>query len=175
MTQRVLCPTDLTDNSRDAVACAIRLVKENGAQLVIFHATSFPTPTPYAGELSPGAQWERLILEFKMDQVLTTAERRLRNFVEAGFQAELGDIVWRPKVAVGKMAEEIVAAAFQETVDLIVMGRCRKGRFARIFSANIQEAVIRSAPCPVLSVDTRQVSYSHGWRLPLLREIVQSS
>jgi hypothetical protein len=41
MIQRVLCPTDLTENSRDSVAYALRLAKENGAELIIFSRDRF--------------------------------------------------------------------------------------------------------------------------------------
>lgn len=175
MMQRILCPTDLTDKSRDGVACAIRLARENHAELIVFHATSFPTPHLYADDLLPYSDWERLISEFRMDQVLQTAERRVRSFMESQFSTEIAGIVWRPQVAVGKLAEELVALAFGEQVNLIVMARNNKGLLARMFSANTHEAVIRSAPCPVLSVDTEQVGDAYGWRLPLLKEGFQSS
>jgi nucleotide-binding universal stress UspA family protein len=175
MMQRILCPTDLTDKSRDGVACAIRLARENSAELIIFHATSFPTANLYTDELLPYSHWERLISEFRMDQVLQTAARRVKNFVESQFRTEIADIAWRPEVAVGKLAEEVVAIAVGEQVSLIVMARNNKGLLARIFSANTHEAVIRSAPCPVLSVDTEQGSDSSGWRLPLLKEVFQNS
>ena len=42
MSQRILCPTDLTVNSKDGVAYGLSLAKKNRAQLIIFHATLFP-------------------------------------------------------------------------------------------------------------------------------------
>ena len=42
MIRRILCPTDLTENSRDSVSYVLRLASENAAELVIFHATGFP-------------------------------------------------------------------------------------------------------------------------------------
>jgi nucleotide-binding universal stress UspA family protein len=176
MMQRILCPTDLTADSKDSVAYALRLARENRAQLMIFHATSFPSLYRYPGELAPDYRWERLVFEFKMAQILANAERRVRNFIEASFRVEIGDIAWQPKVALGKMSEEIVAAALQDEIDLIVMARRKQGPLARILSGSGPEAVIRSAPCPVLSVDTKQdIHPARAWRLPLVKEIFQSS
>jgi len=176
MIQRILCPTDLTENSRDSVAYALRLAKENGAQLIVFHATSFPSLSQYPCELEPYYQWEQLVSKFKMDQVLAHAERKVKNFVGARFGAETNGVAWKPRVALGRVSEEIVVAAFQEEVDLIVMARGKRGPLARIFRLSILEAVGRSAPCPVLSIDATQIiCRSRGWRLPLLREVFQSS
>ena len=41
MSQRILCPTDLTVNSKTGLLTGSRWLK-NRAQLIIFHATLFP-------------------------------------------------------------------------------------------------------------------------------------
>ena len=176
MIRKILCPTDLTANSRDSLAYGLRLAKANNAQLIVFHATSFPSFSQYPCELEAYIQWEQFVSRFKMDQILADAERGVRNFVGARFGPESNGVVWKPAVALGKVAEEIVRAALQEEVDLIVMARCKRGPLARVFRRSIPEAVVRSALCPVLSIDaTHFVSPVRGWRLPALREMFQSS
>ena len=176
MIQRILCPTDLSENSRDSVAYALRLAKENGAQLVVFHATSFPSFMYYPCELEPFYQWEELVSKSKVERIVADAENRVKNFIYGRFAAECDAVLWKPRVALGSASEEIVTAAFQEEVDLIVMGRCKRATLARIFTSSISETVRRGAPCPVLSIDaTRFVRPSRGWRLPLLREVFQRS
>jgi nucleotide-binding universal stress UspA family protein len=175
MIQRILCPTDLTENSQFSVAYALRLAKENGAQLIVFHATSFPSLSQYPCELEPYYQWEQLVSRFKMDQLLADAERKVRNFVGARFGVESNGVAWKPRVALGRVAAEVVVAALQEEVDLIVLARCKRGMLARVFTRSISEAVSKSAPCPVLSIDaTQPIRPIGGWRVPVLREIVQS-
>jgi nucleotide-binding universal stress UspA family protein len=74
------------------------------------------------------------------------------------------------------VAEEIVVAALQEEVDLIVLTRSEKGTLARLFTGSISEAVSKSAPCPVLTIDaTQAVRHRRGWRVPAFREILQTS
>ena len=60
---------------------------------------------------------------FKVDQLLSRAERKLKNFIGATFGAEVNRIAWKPSVALGKVSEETVTAALKEEVDLIVMAR----------------------------------------------------
>ena len=176
MIQKILCPTDLSANSHDSVAYALRLAKENGAQLILFHATSFPSFTYYPCEMEPFYQWQELVSKSKMDRILADAENKVRNFVCARFGAESNGVVWKPKVALGRASEEIVTAAFREEVDIIVMARCKRATLARIFTSSLSEAVSNGAPCPVLSIDTTQFARpSRGWRVPLLREILQRS
>jgi nucleotide-binding universal stress UspA family protein len=175
-THKILCPTDLTSNSQDSVAYALRLAKENSAELIVFHAISFPTLGEFPCELEAFYQWEQCVARFRLDQLIVDAERCVRNFVGVRFGAESDRVIWRPRVALGDVAEEIVRAACQEEVDLIVMARCKRGAFARLFGRSIPEAVSRSAPCPVLSIDTTQfVSSARARRVPVLRGLFQSS
>lgn len=111
MIQKILCPTDLSDNSRESVAYALRLAKENAAQLILFYATSFPSFTYYPCELEPFYQWAELVSKSKMDRILTDAENRVKNFVCTRFRAESNGVVWKARVALGKTSEEVVTAA----------------------------------------------------------------
>jgi nucleotide-binding universal stress UspA family protein len=177
MMQRILCPTDLTSDSKDSVAYALRIAKENNAQLTVFHVTSFPDFSQYpCDELVAYYQWEQVISKFKMEQILAAAERQLRNFVGTRLVTESKDVAWKPRVAVGRVAEEIVTAAIQEEADLIVMARCKRGMFARFFRPSLPETVGKSAPCPVLSIDaSRFVCPPRGWRIPVAGELFQNS
>lgn len=175
VTHKILCPTDLTSNSQDSVAYALRLAKENNAEVIVFHAASFPSLSQLPSELEAYYQWEQCVARFKLDQLLVDAERRVRNFVGARFGAESDRVVWKPRVGLGEAAEEILRAALQEEVDLIVMARCKRSALARLFRRSIPEAVGSRAPCPVLSIDTTQfVGSSRSWRLPVLRGLFQS-
>lgn len=177
MIQRILCPTDLTVNSNDGVAYGFSLAQTNGAQLIIFHTTSFPSLSHYpCCELEPYRQWEQVVSTFKMDRLLAEAECKVKTFVCENFRVESNGIAWKPRVALGRVAEEIVVAALQEKVDLIVLAR-RKGRsLARLFTRSISETVSKNAPCPVLSIDASQfIRPLPLWRVPIMGEIVRSS
>jgi Universal stress protein family len=177
MIQRILCPTDLTINSKHGVAYAFSLARRSGAQLIVFHATSFPTLSQYpCCELEPYYQWDQFVSKFKMDHVLAEGEWKVRNFVCEKFGVESSGVAWNPRVALGRVAEEIVVAALQDEVDLIILAR-RKGRtVTRLFTRSISESVSRNAPCPVLSIGASpRIRPSPVSRLPILGEAVESS
>jgi nucleotide-binding universal stress UspA family protein len=177
MSQTILCPTDLTVNSKDGVAYGLSLAKKNDAQLIIFHATSYPSLNQFPGcELEPFYPWEQLVSKFKLDHVLAEAECKVRKFVCEQLAVESNGIAWKPRVALGRVSEEIVAAAVREEVDLIVLSRRKVRSLTRLFTRSISETVSRDAPCPVLSIDASQIVRSSPvWRVPFLRETVESS
>jgi universal stress protein A len=176
MSQRILCPTDLTVNSKDGIAYGISLAKRNRAQLIIFHATSFPRPSQYACcEVEPYYQWSELLCQFKPDHLLAEAEQRVGQFVCAAFGAESSGVAWKARAGLGGAAEEIVVAAIQEDVDLIVLCRHKKNALTRFFTRSIAETVSRNAPCPVLSIDAHQsMRPAPVWRVPVLGEIAET-
>ena len=176
MSRRILCPTDLTINSKDGVAYGLSLAKKNRAQLIIFHVALFPRLSQYACcEMEPYYRWSQLLSKFKTDQLRTEAEYRVRQFVWATFGAESSGVAWKPRAGLGRAAEEIVVAAIQEDVDLIVLSRRKKSTLTRFFKRSIAETVSRNAPCPVLSIEAHQSTRSTPvWRVPVLGEIAES-
>ena len=52
-------------------------------------------------------------------------------------------------------AEEIVRYAEHEQIDLIVMGTHGRTNMAHLLMGSVAEKVVRSAPCPVLTVPAR--------------------
>jgi nucleotide-binding universal stress UspA family protein len=175
MSQKILCPTDLTVNSVAGVAYARTLAKENRVQLIVFHATVFPCQYLYY-ELESLSEWEQLVSRFKMGRLLAEAEREVKNFVYTNFGGETNDSACKVRVALGRAAEEIVTVAFREEVDVIVFAG-RKGRtLTRLFTRSISATVSRNAPCPVLSIAPAQfIRPLPGCRLPLLEEFLQRS
>ncbi|MET0583864.1 MAG: universal stress protein [Candidatus Binatia bacterium] len=175
MSRRILCPTDLTVNSKDGVAYGLSLAKKNRAQLIIFHAAWFPRLSQYACcEIEPYYRWSQLLSKFKTDQLLKEAECRVRQFVCATFGAESSGVAWNPRAGLGGAAEEIVVAAIQEDVDLIVLSRRKKSTLTRFFTRSIAETVSRNAPCPVLSIEAHQSTRpAPVWRVPVLGETAE--
>ena len=175
MSRRILCPTDLTVNSKDGVAYGLSLAKKNRAQLIIFHAAWFPRLSQYACcEIEPYYRWSQLLSKFKTDQLLKEAECRVRQFVCATFGAESSGVAWNPRAGLGGAAEEILVAAIQEDVDLILLSRRKKSALTRFFTRSIAETVSRNAPCPVLSIEAHQSTRpAPVWRVPVLGETAE--
>jgi nucleotide-binding universal stress UspA family protein len=176
MIRNILCPTDFSENSKASVIYAISVAKENSAQLTLFHATVFPTIADFPCEPDGVCHWERLVDKLRMDHILGEAELKLRNFAWASFKTEMEGILWKTRVGLGNVADEIRIAALHEEVDLIVLARSKKPTVARFFSRSISEAVTKAAACPVLTIDASRANHRReGWRVPAFREILQSS
>ncbi len=174
MIQRVLCPVDFTEKSKTGVAYALSVAKENSAQLVMFHATAFPSFVDYPVEPDGFYQWDRLASKFRIKHIIAEAELKLRNFIRATFESESSGVTWKTRVGLGNVAREIVVAALQEEVDLVVLAHSEKALLARLFTRSISDAVSARAACPVLTVDaTRASRHRQGWRVPAFREILQ--
>jgi nucleotide-binding universal stress UspA family protein len=173
MIEKILCPTDLTVNSKESVAYGLSLAKENRAQLIVFHSTSLPWLTQFpAYEVGPFQQWDQLVSRFKVDRLLSEAECKVKHFVHTHFRIESNGIAWKVRAALGKVAEEIVVAALKEEVDVIVLARRKAKTLRRFLTRSISAKVSRNAPCPVLSIGPAQITPSSRWRVPLLEETV---
>ena len=175
MIQRILCPTDLTADSKESVAYAFTLAERNGAQLIVLHVTSFPVLWQYPCELDARDRWQQLLSQFKMDRVLAEGQRKVRTFVGERFKLESNNVTWQPRIALGSVAEEIVTAALQDEADLIVMDRRQRPLLARLLGTGVLERVSRNAPCPVLLIDAADSIHRLGeWRMPLPEEVAHT-
>ena len=176
MIRKILCPTDLSANSKAGVAYALSLARENRAELVVFYATSIPVyelaysfePNPFLGGNS--------VPRFTVDQLLREAASKVNHFFHAHFGHEISGLSWRPKIGLGNVTKEIVSAAIQEEVDLIVVAKRKRGLVGRLLSRSISEAVSREAPCPVLSVCPPQIVRPwRGRQIPLVGKVLRGS
>ncbi len=120
--KRVLCPTDLSPYSADAVRYALALSRVHDAELILLHCTK--------GTEEPGVLESSLLAHVK--------------------PADLIGARWRSIVVFADDAgEEIMRQAQLEHADLIVMRSRRRPHRAALLGSTA-ESVCRSAPCPVL-------------------------
>jgi nucleotide-binding universal stress UspA family protein len=122
--QDILFATDLSPQAEPAFQTALALAQHFGAKLHLLHVVAFPS-------LRKGGQ------------------AKLKAFVEAN-AVEGAEFVMT--VAVGMASSEIVSYAEREKVDLIVMGTHGRTGFAHVLIGSVAEAVVRTAPCQVLTV-----------------------
>jgi nucleotide-binding universal stress UspA family protein len=137
--QRVLCPVDLSEFSARALAHAVALARWYRAEVIVLHVfTAVPPPASvFEGAATPSlAEPDRQRIE---DWVRQFAEPHLQPEVPA-----------RIEIREGAAAAGIVEAA--ANADLLVMGTHGRGGFERLLLGSTTEKVIRTAPCPVLTV-----------------------
>ena len=133
--ERILVATDFSDASAAALEYGRSLAGTFGASLHVLHVreNTFLRPSPGDPFVLRAAGARHL-------------EDRLTDDDRAGLHAvtalETSD----------NPAEEIVKYAAKHDVGLIVMGTHGRGTMAQLLVGSVAEKVVRTAPCPVLTV-----------------------
>jgi universal stress protein A len=163
--KKILCPIDLSEDSKTGMTYAVSLAREHKAELVFFHVTRFPSrELIYPCEPNPVFQ-QCILPKFSIDNLFKTAASRVCNLVQGTFGTEVFGLSWKVSISLGNVRREIVAAAAGEKADLIIMAKRKRGILFRLFTRSISEAVGEQAPCPVLSLcppQMRQPSSGSG-------------
>ena len=139
----IVVPTDFSELSEEALAYASELATALGATLHIVHVVD-----ELAGRFVDGPDCTQL------GRLQTTLERSARDRIDALVAAENT----RHRRAIGAMltsrfvAESIVSYARLVHADLIVMGAHGRNAAWRLFLGTVAERVVRSSPCPVLTI-----------------------
>jgi nucleotide-binding universal stress UspA family protein len=140
--RKILCPTDFREPSLKGVATAEELAGHFGAELVLVTVVT-PIHPSVAAE-SAGYMRE----EFR-EEMMHHATESLKQIAEEKIAA---DVSKRQFVAYGGAADEIVALAEKEGVDLLVIATHGWTGWRRFVFGSVAEKVIRMATCPVLTV-----------------------
>jgi len=137
--KRIVVPIDLSGCSLDALEYAARFAERLGASLTVLHAME---PVAYGLDfsLSHGREWKRQreYLEERLT-VLTTC------LTAHGIRA---DHVLKPGLPVDSIASYVTDQGF----DLMIMGTHGRRGLSHVLVGSIAGAMLRHAPCPVLTV-----------------------
>jgi nucleotide-binding universal stress UspA family protein len=171
--KRILVPVDLGDGSVAGLKYALFLAKWQGAEVVVVHVVD-EREIPRSASLSRDA---RLYLETERVAAETLDDRLIENALEKG-RWELSRFLSRhlesrllhdvrEVVCIGKVADEIVAAAAAEECDLIVMASGGKNWMERLVHGSLTEKVVRMSACPVLTIQPFAKVRQDGERVPV--------
>lgn len=146
--KRILCPTDFSDFSIDALKKAGEMATNFGAELLILHVTQTVEPVygfaPYSGAA--------INVESLRHAVHEGAQRELNDLAE---RPEFADLHVRTLVREGHPPKQIIEAAQSENADLIVISTHGLTGWRHLVSGSVAENVVRTATCPVLVVPVR--------------------
>lgn len=146
----ILVPTDLSEHSRRALIYGAALAANNDAAITIMHVARDQRAWAYVhdefGVLDPNGQpWPE-------DRVLAEATLDLNRFLDEHLPALKRIERVRKRIVLGNVAEEIVAVATEERVELVITAPRRKHTVRHWFSNSVTDRVTRLSPCPVLAV-----------------------
>jgi nucleotide-binding universal stress UspA family protein len=157
--KRILCPVDLSDESRHAIEHAIVLARWYKARITALYVCN-PLVIPATDVTLVGG----------VPPVLTDEEiKEAANEVMACFASAPGGHDGVPLeilVESGPPARQILARAKSLAPDLIVLGTHGHGGFQHLVLGSVTEKVLRQAECPVLTIPPRARTTS---KLPFKR------
>ncbi len=133
----ILCPVDFSEPSQQAYRVACVAARKYAARVVVVHV--LPQPLPAYHEFGP------------RERDGTLAEREVLGSLRALYSPHRRiDVDYR--VGRGQAAGEIISLARTLMPELIVMGTHGRAGIGRLLLGSVTEAVLRRAPCPVLTV-----------------------
>ncbi len=143
--RKILCPTDFSEPSYEALKWANALAVQFKAALIVVHAIP---GLPTLASAHVGAAY-KIDLDDYGRRLEGEARETLESLVKNRISPEI-----RSRVIVihGDPAKELVKAAGDEQADLIVMATHGRSGLERLVMGSVAERVVRLAPCPVLTI-----------------------
>jgi len=144
--QKILVPIDFSTPCNKAFKYALGFARQFGSQIVMIHVIEpgpVPAPEPVAGESTPRTQDELALAEEKMQALADASPRDAHLRISSGIRR-------------GVATHEIVQAAEELDVDLIIMATHGLRGWRHFGLGSTSDRVARAAPCPVLVVRERE-------------------
>jgi nucleotide-binding universal stress UspA family protein len=136
--KQIICTTDFSDFSNNAVPYAIALAREFKSKVYFCHVI----------DLSSAAVYGEAVLALEEQQ------KRMIAYAREELAALLADheIDWEPLITVGSPAHEIARLAAEKGVDLTITASHGRSGLKRLILGSVTERLMRTLACPLLVV-----------------------
>jgi nucleotide-binding universal stress UspA family protein len=139
--KKILCPTDFSDPSYEGLKAANELAEYFSAELVVVHVLSSVPIMP----AEPVGTHLPMVLKQIEDSSRASLQQIENEKISKGITA-------KTILLKGSSADEIVRAATDENVDLIVIATHGQSGWKRWITGSVTERVVRMADRPVLTI-----------------------
>lgn len=144
--KKILVPVDFSTGDETVLKLATALARDSQARLVIAHVVE--PPLAYGGgEMYYGVPEPSL---HDLKEMLANVKP-----TDAG-------VSYEHRLVTGDPASAIVELAASDGADLIVIGTHGRTCVGRLLMGSVAEAVVRKAPCPVLSCKQNVATPAHA-------------
>ena len=151
--ERILVPVDFSDCSLDALEYAAVVAQQAKASLMLLHVLE---PVSYGLDFTLGHSRAR-------EHVRETWTKRLE---ELASSLKMTGLPIASQLRGGFPVDSILDSAQILPCDLIVMGTHGRRGLSHAYSGSVAEAVLRKAPCPVLTVRSLKLGPGHNRVIP---------
>jgi nucleotide-binding universal stress UspA family protein len=146
--QRILAPTDFSELSNQGLISALELAEAFGAKLLLLHVVE-PPPYPVEG----------IVPSHLGATLLDDLERQATNdLAQVLPEAQRSKVEVARRVVVGIPYRKIVEVGEEEKSDLIVMTTHGRTGLSHLLMGSVAEKIVRTAPCPVLTIRPTSVT-----------------
>jgi nucleotide-binding universal stress UspA family protein len=156
---RILLATDGSRWAQGAEEYACFFASSWGATLTALNVLEFP----------PGMNPDYPVNRLYLGELMKAATKQL---VDLQARAASRGLSLHTRMTNGIPSEEVLAAAKEEDVDLIVVGTRGKTGLEHVMLGSTAERIIRSAPCPVLAVRGEPLAGEGGRQEPTLARML---
>lgn len=143
--KKILCPVDFSEDSQQAMQVAVELARGSQATLVLLYVWQ-----PQQWMTDYGMQWPNDVLL----EAQALEEGKLATYRVDAQRLGAPEVVTR--LVRGEPWDQIVSAAREGAMDLIVMGTHGRTGLRRALIGSVAERVVRHAPCTVMVVRAPQ-------------------
>ncbi|MGE0869737.1 MAG: universal stress protein [Kofleriaceae bacterium] len=140
----ILVATDFSELADAGLAYAVDLASRLDATVHVLHVI----PVPVMGMEEIGIAYGAVTMEATTAEAQRALDELVARYRSAG--ARVG--IAAPRLEVGDPREVIDRVAEEINADLIVMGTHGRRGVRRMLLGSVAESVVRSAPCPVLTL-----------------------
>ena len=139
---RILCPVDFSDESKDTLQYAIEFARNSGAEIVLLNVLPSESMYSYDTYVVPMSVLEstRKSAEEELDKLALKVKSEL---VNSKIITEIAD---------GNPADSITESPKRNETDLIIMSSHGRTGISRLLLGSVAELVLREAHCPVMVI-----------------------
>jgi len=138
----IIHPIDFSEEAETAERQAAELARRLGAELLLLHVS---VETPLYAEGTLGMANVKAVYE-------TQARWSEQQLADRAALLTKNGVATRWRRRVGSVHDAICDVAREEAADYIVMGTHGRGGIARFMLGSVADRVVRTAPCPVVTV-----------------------
>lgn len=141
--KKIMAPIDFSENSPKVLQSAVEVAEKFEAALsVVFVVQSFEDYSGFFVPHMPISQFEQ--------EMVASAEEKMESFLAENLKS---DVPYNSAVLQGDVAERITEYAEKNDISMIVMGTHGYKGLEKVLFGSIAEKVVKTSPCPVLTVN----------------------
>lgn len=148
MYNKILLPTDGSENAKRAGKHAIWIADASGADIIVLNVIE-----PYYPQISALPNFSEVVFDELREEGRNAVESFKRDLEQNQCNGVCKNIMLTAKINEGKAYLEILKTIKEENIDLVVIGASGRHGLDRFLLGSVTERVVREANCPVLVVN----------------------